>query len=200
MTGLTSLPPELFACILDCVPSIDLQQTTISLLRILSYGRIPNWRRYLFYHIHLKSSDNVWTLDNHLQRTPGDADFIKKFTLATWTVDADAAINVVLMIPEAEWLCLCIDINFTPDHLRRLFHKPMPNLRYLSLRFRPNKSIWRPSMNRPPVSTPGFSMESKTNWALVPVLIHFVMRFLVTVTGYVRINRVRAAQGPLAAS
>ncbi|KAH9035832.1 hypothetical protein EDB84DRAFT_1577900 [Lactarius hengduanensis] len=142
MTGLTSLPPELFACILDCVPSIDLQQTTISLLRILSYSRIPNWRRYLFYHIHLKSSDNVWTLDNHLQRTPGDADFIKKFSLATWTVDADAAINVVLMIPEAEWLSLCIDINFTPDHLRRLFHKPMPNLRYLSLRFRPNEHTW----------------------------------------------------------
>ncbi|KAH9051315.1 hypothetical protein EDB83DRAFT_2293892 [Lactarius deliciosus] len=139
MTGLTSLPPELFACILDCVPSIDLQQTTISLLRILSYGRIPNWRRYLFYHIHLKSSVNVWTLGDHLERTPGDAGFIKKFTLATWIADADAVINVVLMMPELEWLSLCIDINFTPDRLRRLFHKPMPNLRYLSLRFRPNE-------------------------------------------------------------
>ncbi|KAH8983050.1 hypothetical protein EDB86DRAFT_3085690 [Lactarius hatsudake] len=164
MTGLTSLPPELVGCILDCVPSVDLQQTTISLLRILSYGRIPNWRRYLFYHIHLKSLVNVWMLDNHLQRTPGDADFIKKFSLATWTADADAAINVVLKIPEAEWLSLCIDTNFTIDHLRRLFHKPMPNLRYLSLRFRPNKSIWRSSMNRPPHTHYDSVLESLAGW------------------------------------
>ncbi|KAH8978667.1 hypothetical protein EDB92DRAFT_2095699 [Lactarius akahatsu] len=137
MAGLTSLPPELFACILDCVPSIDLQQTTISLLRILSYGRIPNWRRYLFYHIHLKSSDNVLTLGEHLQRTPGDANFIKKFSLATRTANADVAINVILMIPELEWLSLYTHKTFTIDHLTRLFHKPMPTLRYLSLRLRP---------------------------------------------------------------
>ncbi len=136
-TSLTSLPPELFACILDWVPSIDLQQTTSSLLRIFPYGLIPNWRRYLFCHIHLKRAHNVGTLCKHLQRTPGDADFIKKFSLATWTVDADAAINVVLMIPKLEWLSLCIGINFEPEQLRYLFHKPMPNLRYLSLRFRP---------------------------------------------------------------
>ena len=136
-TSLTSLPPELFACILDCVPSIDLQQTTSSLLRIFPYGFIPNWRHYLFYHIHLKSANNVRMLGKHLQRAAGDADFIKKLSLATWTVDADAAINVVLMIPKLEWLSLYIGINFAPDRLRYLFHKPMLNLRYLSLRFRP---------------------------------------------------------------
>ncbi|KAH9051321.1 hypothetical protein EDB83DRAFT_2626593, partial [Lactarius deliciosus] len=139
MTGLRSLPPELVGCILDCVPSLDLQQTTISLLRIISYGRIPNWRRYLFYHIHLKSSDGVRMLGYHLERTPGDADFIKKFSLATWTADADASINVILMIPELECLSLCAHTTFTIDHLTRLFHKPMLNLRYLSLRFRPYK-------------------------------------------------------------
>lgn len=152
MTSLTSLPPELFACILDCVPSIDLQQTTISLLRISSHGLIPNWRRYLFYHIHLKSENKVRALSEHLQETPGDADFIKKFSLATWSADANAAINVILMIPELEWLSLCIGMNFAPEHLRRLFHKPMTNLRYLSLQFRPNvsesKAICNPHIRR----------------------------------------------------
>ncbi|KAH9057343.1 hypothetical protein EDB87DRAFT_1632065 [Lactarius vividus] len=167
MTGLTSLPPELFACILDCVPSIDLQQTTISLLRILSYGRIPNWHRYLFHHIHLKSSDNVRTLGEHLQRTPGDAELIKKFSLATWTADADAAINVVLMIPDLEWLSLCIDINFTTDHLRHLFHKPMPNLRYLSLRFRPHEPIWNLSMSHPPSLYYDSVLETLAGWPSV---------------------------------
>ncbi len=109
MTSLASLPPELFVCILDYIPSINLQQTTISLLRIFSYGRIPNWRRYLFYHIHLKSANNVRMLSvrmlsKHLQRSSGDAEFIKKFSFATWTswtADAKTAIDVVLMIPES---------------------------------------------------------------------------------------------------
>lgn len=57
--------------------------------------------------------------------------------MAAWTVDADAAIKVVLMIPNLEWLSLCIGIDFAPEHLRHLFYKPIPNLRYLSLRFRP---------------------------------------------------------------
>ena len=136
-TNLTSLPPELFAYILDYVPSIDLQQTTISLLHIFSYGLIPNWRRYLFNHVHLKSASSILALGKHLQNVSGDAGFIKKFSLATWTVDADATVNVVLMIPELEWLSLCIGMDFTPEHLRLLFRKPMLNLRYLSLRFRP---------------------------------------------------------------
>ncbi|KAH9081497.1 hypothetical protein EDB83DRAFT_2547427 [Lactarius deliciosus] len=100
------LSAQLFACVLDCqwIPSIDLQQATSSLLRFFPYGFIPDWRRYLFYHIHLKSANNVWMLSKHLRRIPGDADFVKKFSLATWTVDADAAINVILMIPKLEWL------------------------------------------------------------------------------------------------
>ncbi|KAH9081499.1 hypothetical protein EDB83DRAFT_550695 [Lactarius deliciosus] len=70
----------------------------------------------------------------HLQR---NTDFIKKFSLATWNVDADVAINVILMILKLEWLGLCIGINFEPEQLKHLFHEPIPNLRYLSLRFRP---------------------------------------------------------------
>ncbi|KAH8984102.1 hypothetical protein EDB92DRAFT_2117216 [Lactarius akahatsu] len=85
-------------------------------------------------HYHLKSSDNVRTSGDHLQRTPGVAE---KFYLATWTADADASINVVLMVPEAEWLSLCIDINFTPDRLRRLFHKHAE----LALSFSPISSL-----------------------------------------------------------
>lgn len=134
MSRLASLPPELFALILDCIPSIYLQQTTISLLRIFSYGRIPNWRRYLFYHIHLKWRDKIRMLDGHLQRTPSDADFIKKISLDFGSPDV---INVVLMIPKLEWLSLDISSDLEPEHLRHFFRKPMPKLRYLSLRFRP---------------------------------------------------------------
>jgi hypothetical protein len=135
MTSLASLPPELFACILDDVPSIYLQRTTISLLRIFSYDRIPIWRRYLFYHIHLKYTDSIRMFAKHLQTTPSDADFIKKLSL---TVRRDAsAIDLVLMIPKLEWLSLYIGMDPEPEHLRRLFRKPMPNLRYLSLRFSP---------------------------------------------------------------
>lgn len=132
MSSLASLPAELFACILDCVPSINLQQTTISLLRIFSYGRIPNWRHYLFYHIHLTRTRNIQMLDQHLQRIPSDAELIKKFSLGPGIMDAKATINVVLMIPKLEWLSLYLGMLLEFKHL---FRKPMPNLRYLSLRF-----------------------------------------------------------------
>jgi hypothetical protein len=71
----------------------------------------------------------------HLHRTRSDADYIEKVSLATCS-DA-SAIDLVLMIPKLEWLSLYISMDLEPKHLRRLFRKPMPNLRYLSLRFRP---------------------------------------------------------------
>ncbi|KAH9013223.1 hypothetical protein EDB85DRAFT_1899847 [Lactarius pseudohatsudake] len=127
------------------------------------------------------SSDSVWTLGYHLQRTPGDADFIKKFSLATWITDADAAINVVLMIPDLEWLSLCIDMDFTPDHLRRLSHKPMPNLRYLSLRCRPYESkVFRnPSDDRPTHTYYDSVLETLASWPSAELLTISVVEDLV---------------------
>jgi len=76
-------------------------------------------------------------LDQHLQRTPSDRDLIKKFSLGPGITDAKATINVVLMIPKLEWLSLYLGMHLEPYDL---FRKPMPNLRYLSLRFNSNDS------------------------------------------------------------
>src|SRR5580692_4714335 len=121
MASLTSLPPELIACILDFVPSIDLQQTTISLLHILSYAFVPNWRRSLFYHVHLKSPKSVIKLFEHLQRIPSDATLVQKFSLATWIVDAEVAVNLILTLPNLKWLSLCMGASFFPEDMEKLF-------------------------------------------------------------------------------
>jgi len=136
-TGLPTLAPELIACILDFVPSIDLQQTTISLICVLSYSSVPNWRHYLFYHVHLRTPDGVSKLVRHFKRSPGDAAYVQKFSLASWTVDAKLATEAILMLPKLKWLSFCLGVSFTPAHLGKLFRKPMPKLRYLSFRLRP---------------------------------------------------------------
>jgi hypothetical protein len=135
--GLTTLAPELIACILDFVPSIDLQRTTISLLCVLSYSSVPNWRHYLLCHVHLRTPEGISKFVQHLKRVPGDATFVRKISLASWTVDAKLATDAILMLPELKWLSLCLGVSFTPQHLGKLFRKPMPKLQYLSLRLRP---------------------------------------------------------------
>ncbi|KAI0003837.1 hypothetical protein BJV74DRAFT_489150 [Russula compacta] len=137
MASLTSLPPELIACILDFIPSIDLQQTTISLLRILSYAFVGNWRHFLFYHVHLKSPESVVKLFEHLRRVPSDATLVQKFSLATWTADAEVAVNLILALPNLKWLSLCMGASFFPEDMEKLFRATMPNLRYLFFRHRP---------------------------------------------------------------
>ncbi|KAH8983044.1 hypothetical protein EDB86DRAFT_3085686 [Lactarius hatsudake] len=153
--AIASLPPSL-------------QSWLVASLTV-SHPSIYNKRQSLF-----SSSNSVRALGYNLERTPGDADFIKKFSLATWITDADAAVNVVLMIPELECLSLCIDMKFTPDHLRRLSHKPMPNLRYLSLRCRPfeSKVIYNPSDDRPAHTYYDSVLETLASWpsAELPVI------------------------------
>ncbi|KAH9044310.1 hypothetical protein EDB85DRAFT_2137839 [Lactarius pseudohatsudake] len=113
-------------------------------------------------------------LGKHLQRNPGDADFIKKFFLATWTVDAEAAINVILMVPKLEWLSLCIGINFEPEQLEHLFHEPIPNLRYLSLRFRPYNSRYSALSRAPAISVVQDPLDVPTSSSAQPlVFFHF---------------------------
>ncbi len=136
-TGLTSLAPELIACILDFVPSVDLQKTTISLLCVLSYSSVPNWRHYLFYHVHLKTPEGIAKLVQHLKRNPSDAAFVQKFSMASWTVEAKIATQAIRMLPKLKWLTLSLGASFTPDQLEKLLREPMSKLRYLSLRLRP---------------------------------------------------------------
>ena len=136
-TGLTSLAPELIACILDFVPSIDLQKTTFSLLCVLSYSSVPNWRHYLFYHVHLKTPEGISKLVGHLKRNPSDAAFVQKFSMVSWTVEAKIATQAIRMLPKLKWLTLSLGVSFTPDQLEKLLREPMSKLRYLSFRLRP---------------------------------------------------------------
>ena len=137
MASLTSLPPELIACILDFIPSIDLQQTTISLLPCLSYAFVPICRHFLFYHVHLKSPESVDKLFEHLQQIPSDATLVQKFSLATWTVDSRIAVDLILMLSNLKWLSLCVGESFSLEDMEKLFREPMPNLRCLSFQYRP---------------------------------------------------------------
>jgi hypothetical protein len=136
-TNLTSLAPELIACILDVVPTIDLQRTTLSLLCVLSYSSVPNWRHYLFYHVQLRTPNGVSKLIENLKREPENVSFVQKLTLASWTVDAKVATEAILMLPKLKWLSLCLGVTFTPQYLEKLFEKPMSDLRNISLRLRP---------------------------------------------------------------
>ncbi|KAI0003836.1 hypothetical protein BJV74DRAFT_985566 [Russula compacta] len=137
MASLASLPPELIACILDFVPSIDLQQTVISLIHVLSYAFVPNWHHYLFYHVHSKTAESVIKLFEHFQRVPADATLVQKYSLTTWAVDANVAVDVILMLPNLKWLSLCMGEDFLLEHANRLLREPMMNLRYVSFRNRP---------------------------------------------------------------
>ena len=137
MANLTSLPPELILCILAFVPSIDLQQTTIPLLHILSYPFVPDWCRSPFYNVHFKSHESVIKLFEHLQRIPSDATLVQKFSLATWTLDANVAVDLILMLPNLKWLDLYNCASFYPWEMERVLEEPIPNLRYFSFRHRP---------------------------------------------------------------
>jgi hypothetical protein len=140
MPTLKSLPIELLICILDFIPSVDLQQTTISLIHIHSHKSISSWRSYLFHHVHLKRAKSVPQLYEHLKRAPGDAIFIRKFSLAVWSDDVNLsvhAVQVIAMLPRLEWLSLYVGKHFPAEQLKQLFQKPIPTLRYLALLFRP---------------------------------------------------------------
>ncbi|RDB28459.1 hypothetical protein Hypma_016032 [Hypsizygus marmoreus] len=144
------LPTELYSAILSHVPSNALQQTVLSLTRALPLSPIP--QHHLFESIRILHPDQAVRLNHRLrsgrrkqdknssgnQNTFDASGLIRKFSVETWQVDADVLINLIRMLPNLESLILWIGpSNFAPEHLEELFLNRMPNLRYLSLRFRP---------------------------------------------------------------
>ncbi|KAI0319037.1 hypothetical protein OF83DRAFT_1170555 [Amylostereum chailletii] len=129
------LPAELFAAILEQVPQVDLQHTTAALIRALPRSPVP--RYFLFLHIRLKTAEKVVQFGRYLRTYKEDAKLVNKFSLEAWTVDANVAVNLILQLPNLEWLSLFVGPNFAPEHLEELFEKPMIGLKFLSLRFRP---------------------------------------------------------------
>jgi hypothetical protein len=133
--SLGSLPPELYTSILVNLPATSLQQTVLSLTRALPISPIPEY--HLFTHIHLKHPDQVVQLHRRLRKAVNDASWVRELALETWTVDADVVVNLIDILPKVTDLTLFIGPNFAPEHLQEIFEKPMPNLQFISLRFRP---------------------------------------------------------------
>jgi hypothetical protein len=133
--SIATLPPELYSAILRNVPSFDFQQTVLSLTRALPYSPIPLY--HLFEHIRLRHADQVVQLYLRLRKAAQDAEWVRSFSLETWTVDADVALNLIRLLSKLMRLELFIGPSFSPEHLEEMFGSPIIELRFLSLRFRP---------------------------------------------------------------
>lgn len=142
--SIDALPPELYSAILLHVPSYFLQQTALSLTRAVPYSPVP--LRHLFHSVRIAYPDQAIRLYNRLRSNSphkhNDSDlassWICRFSIETWTVDAEVVVSLVGLLQNLEFLSLRIGpTNFAPEHLEEIFSKYMPSLKYLSLRFRP---------------------------------------------------------------
>jgi hypothetical protein len=140
--SIDALPPELYSAILFHVPSNFLQQAVLSLTRALPYSPVP--LRHLFHSVRITYPDQAVRLYNRLRSRPEHnasdpaPSWICRFSIETWTVDAEVVVSLVGLLQNLEFLSLRIGpTNFAPEHLEEIFSKYMPSLKYLSLRFRP---------------------------------------------------------------
>ncbi|KAJ7508682.1 hypothetical protein B0H11DRAFT_39052 [Mycena galericulata] len=132
-----SLPTELYSSIIEQISPDDLQQSVLSLTRALPYS-IP--KHHLFQHITITRAEQALQLTRRLLK-PDAAElspYVQEFSLRNeWTVDAEVMLNLLRKLPKLRSLSLCVGTNFAPEHLKAIFERPMPDLKYLSLRFRP---------------------------------------------------------------
>ncbi|TFK41993.1 hypothetical protein BDQ12DRAFT_349859 [Crucibulum laeve] len=143
MPIIAELPTELYSSILNHVPQESLQQTVLSLTRALPFSPIPLF--FLFQCIRLTHAEQVVLLHRTLRTKKMRDDqqnsvtsWVREFSLESWLADADVVINLLRQLPKLKSLSLWIGPNnFSPEHLEELFAKPIPGLKYLSLRFRP---------------------------------------------------------------
>ncbi|KAF9469668.1 hypothetical protein BDZ94DRAFT_17999 [Collybia nuda] len=139
-----NLPVELYSTILLHIPPRFRQQTVLTLSRALPLSPIP--LSYLFHSVRISHPDQAVTLNQRLRATNSRQDtqggeslasLVFEFSLETWKVDADVLINLISLLQNLTSLRLWIGPNFAPEHLEEMFSRYMPNLRHLSLRFRP---------------------------------------------------------------
>ncbi|KAF7337594.1 F-box domain-containing protein [Mycena sanguinolenta] len=132
------LPTELYTAIIDAIPPEDRQQSILSLTRALPHAPIPIY--HLFEYITLRHREQALHLTRRLLKPDGKdlALYVQEFSLQDeWTVDAEVMVNLLRKLPKLRSLHLCIGTNFAPEHLKAILQKPLPELQYLSLRFRP---------------------------------------------------------------
>ncbi|KZT02509.1 uncharacterized protein LAESUDRAFT_716908 [Laetiporus sulphureus 93-53] len=135
LAPIESLPPELYTHILSHIPSEDLQQTVLALTRAAARSPIPIY--HLFERVRLRHGDQVIQLYRRLRKNSEDAAWVRHFSLECWTVDADVVVNLLALLAKLRELTLFIGPFFAPEHLEEMFQKPMEELRFISLRFRP---------------------------------------------------------------
>ncbi|KAJ7665365.1 hypothetical protein DFH06DRAFT_1187130 [Mycena polygramma] len=136
--SLSSLPSELYSAIIEQFPANEAQQALLSLTRTLPYAPIPI--DLLFHSITIARSEQAIQLTRRLLKPDRErvALYVQELSLHNeWTVDAEVMVNLLRKLPRLRSLSLCIGTNFAPEHLKAIFQKPMPDLKYLSLRFRP---------------------------------------------------------------
>lgn len=143
---LADLPTELYSNILSHIPPHSLQKTVLSLTRALPFASIPIHQ--LFQSIRLTHAQQAVLLYRRLRvKSPGiDGEsvqseagpWVREFSLETWDADAEIINHIVRLLSRLESLSLWIGpSNFAPEHLENLLLRPLPGLKYLSLRFRP---------------------------------------------------------------
>ncbi|KAJ7687406.1 hypothetical protein B0H17DRAFT_1013105 [Mycena rosella] len=136
--SLSSLPPELYSAIIEQITSECLQQSLLSLTRALPSAPIP--LHFLFQSVTFTRSEQAPSLIRRLLKPDGGevALYVQELSLHNqWTVDAEVMVNLLRKLPKLRSLSLCIGTNFAPEHLKAIFERPLPELKYLSLRFRP---------------------------------------------------------------
>ncbi|KAJ7492223.1 hypothetical protein FB451DRAFT_1217457 [Mycena latifolia] len=136
--SLSSLPPELYSSIINHITPECAQQSLLSLTRALPSAPIP--LHHLFECITLSRPEQALGLIRRLTRPDGAqvSLYVQEFSLHNeWTVDAEVMVNLLRKLPKLRSLSLCIGTNFAPEHLMTIFEKPLSDLQYLSLRFRP---------------------------------------------------------------
>ncbi|KAJ7897297.1 hypothetical protein B0H14DRAFT_3081008 [Mycena olivaceomarginata] len=133
-----SLPTELYSAIIEQVALDDRQQTILSLTRALPYAPIPLYR--LFERVTISHREQALQLTRRLLKPDGKdvSLYVEEFSLHNeWTVDAEVVVNLLRRLPKLRSLSLCVGTNFSPENLEAIFQEPLPDLKYLSLRFRP---------------------------------------------------------------
>ncbi|KAF7784254.1 hypothetical protein Agabi119p4_419 [Agaricus bisporus var. burnettii] len=139
-----TLPGELYTAIVEQLDPSLWAPVVLALSRVLPSAPIP--LQLLFHTIRIKQPQQAVSLFLRLEKASnvhGSSQdicptWVKEFSVASWSVDADVIINIVRLLPNLTSLNVRIGpSNFSPEHLEQLLENPIGKLKQLSLRFRP---------------------------------------------------------------
>ncbi|KIY46346.1 hypothetical protein FISHEDRAFT_47461, partial [Fistulina hepatica ATCC 64428] len=112
------------------------QHTALALSRVLP-GHIPT--SYLFRYVRITRSNQPFQLYKVLRSGGVTISWVQSLAMECWeAVDANIVLMVLQLLPDLPALTIYIGpASLAPEHLDELLTIPRPNLRYLSLRFKP---------------------------------------------------------------